>query len=128
MTDNNPEITLEEAVWQYIQHLKEQNKSSITVNAYTWDLKQVLAFFGTECPVSRMTLSWVGRFLKSPELLENKNGQPRSSRTVEKTIRVFRMFLIWSEQQGWIESLPLPKSVPLGHSRKANVMKEAPAC
>jgi site-specific recombinase XerC len=128
MTDNNTEIALEAAVWQYIQQLQEQNKSSITVNAYAWDLKQVMAFFGAECPLSRITLSWVGRFLKSKELLENKDGNPRSSRTLEKTIRVFRMFLIWSEQQGWIESLPLPKSISLGHSRKANVMEEELAC
>jgi hypothetical protein len=128
MTINNPEITLEAAVLQYIQHLQEQKKSTITINAYTWDLKQGLAFFGTDCPVSRITLAWVGRFLKSPELLENKNGQPRSSRTVAKTIRIFRMFLIWSEQQGWIENLPLPKSIPLGHSRKAEKVEEGLAC
>src|SRR5262249_27422238 len=120
---------LEEAAWQYIQHLQEQNKSSITVNAYAWDLKQVMAFFGTDCQLSRITLSWVGRFLKSPQLLENRNGEPRSSRTTEKTIRVFRMFLVWSEKQGWIESIPLPKSVTLGRQcLQTEAEQEALAC
>jgi hypothetical protein len=93
-TDTPTDITLEAATWQYIQHLQEQNKSHITVNAYAWDLKQVMAFFGTDCLLSRITLAWVGRFLKSPELLENRTGEPRSVRTVEKTIRVFRLFLV----------------------------------
>ncbi len=122
MTTND--ITLESAAWQYIQHLNEQNRSRITVNAYSWDLKQVMAFFGSDCPLSRITLSWVGRFLKSPELLEGKKGQPRSNRTVEKTIRVFRLFLLWSQKQGWIDNLPLPKAVPLGRSAKVEERPE----
>src|SRR5271157_3749506 len=120
MTMTTTDITLENAAWQYIQHLNEQNKSSITLNAYTWDLKQALAFFGNDCLLSRITLSWVGRFLKSPQLLENANGQVRSTRTVQKTIRVFRMFLIWSQEQGWIQDLPLPKSISLGRSKPEN--------
>jgi site-specific recombinase XerD len=128
-TDTPTEITLEAAAWQYIQHLQEQNKSSITVNAYTWDLKQVMAFFGTDCLLSRITLAWVGRFLKSPELLENRKREPRSVRTVEKTIRVFRLFLMWSQRQGWIESLPLPKAVPLGRRQnREGSQRESAAC
>jgi site-specific recombinase XerD len=128
-TDTPTEITLEAATWQYIQHLQEQNKSSITVNAYTWDLKQVMAFFGTDCLLPRITLTWVGRFLKSPELLENRKGEPRSVRTVEKTIRVFRLFLIWSQRQGWIESLPLPKAVSLGRQQnREDSQRESTDC
>jgi site-specific recombinase XerD len=111
MIDNVKEVTLETAVWRYIQNLEEHGKSQITIHAYTWDLKHALTFFGTDCLLARITLTWVGHFLKSPELLKNKNGQPRSPRTISKTIRVFRMLLLWSQQQGWIEILPLPKSI-----------------
>ena len=110
---DNMEITLEAAVWQYIQYLQVQKKSVITVNAYTWDLKQVVDFFGIDCPLSRITIAWVGRFLKSPHLLEKRNGQPRSARTVAKTIRVFRMFMQWLVQVNYLPEITLPKAIQL---------------
>jgi site-specific recombinase XerD len=109
-------ILLEDAIWSYLQYLTEQGKSGITVNAYRNDLKQAIAFFGADCELSRITLSWVGRFLKSPQLLEKGPEQPRGAQSIKRSLRVFRMLLIWSQEQGWVETLPLPKAVSLGRS------------
>jgi hypothetical protein len=42
----------------------------------------------------------------------------RSEITVKKTVRVFRTFLFWAKEQGYIDRLPLPKDVPLGRDLK----------
>jgi site-specific recombinase XerD len=111
------DLSLESAIWQFIQILNEQGKNKITVNAYSNDLQQPLSFFGADCELSRITLAWVGRFLKSDALLIKANGQERAPHSVARSLRVFRMFLLWSLEQGWIETLPLPKAVSLGRSK-----------
>jgi IS30 family transposase len=44
---------------------------------------------------------------------------PRAKPTVDKTVRVPRMFLVWAQGTGRTASLPLPKDMPMGHSRTA---------
>jgi site-specific recombinase XerD len=109
-------ITLEEAIWHFMQDLGEQGKSSITISAYGSDLKQAVAFFGAECPLSRLTLPWVGRFLKSPQLLEKAPEQDRALPSVKRSVRVFRMLIFYCQKQGWLETVPLPKAISRGRA------------
>ena len=45
------------------------------------------------------------------------NGKERAKPTVDKVMRVFRMFLVWAKETGRLAELPLPKDTPMGHSR-----------
>lgn len=118
----NQAITLREATQQYLEHLKNWGKSPRTLYTYGKDLEQIRAFFGSEKSIQQITLPFIGRFLKSPELLNLPNGEPRANQTVQKTIRVLRQFLTWCYHQGMIDSLSLPKCM-MGKSLKATHLK-----
>jgi hypothetical protein len=80
-------------------------------------LDQVGAFFGPDKPLQSITLPLVGKFLKSDALLRLPNVKERAPQTIAKTIRVFRMFLFWAKEQGYIEQVPLTKDIPIGRSQ-----------
>jgi len=107
-----PPLTLAEAVEQYMTLLQQQNKSKATLYTYGMDLKQVLAYFGNERSVQSISLPQVGKFYRSDILLKCPNGKKRAEQTVRKTVRVFRMFILWLHSQGQIDTIPLPKQLP----------------
>jgi len=112
------EKTLHEAVLEHLEHLKGQGKSERTLYTYSMDLQQVEAFFGPDKKLSAILIPHVAGFLKSDALLKMRGDKDRSEITVRKTIRVFRTFLIWAKERGYIDKLPLPKDVPLGRGLK----------
>lgn len=114
MTDR----TLHDAVLEHLEYLKGQGKSERTLYTYNKDLEQVEAYFGPDKKLSAILIPHVSGFLKSDALLKMHGDKDRSEITVRKTVRVFRMFLIWAKEQGYIDKLPLPKDVPLGRSQK----------
>jgi len=115
----NAPITLSEAAVQYVEYLKHDGKSERTLYTYGKDIQQILAFFDPERVVGNMPLPLIGRFLKSDELLKLPNGQERAPQTVKKTIRVFRMFMQWLVQVGYLPEVTLPKSIPPGRDPKS---------
>ena len=115
MTDK----TLHEAAQEHLEYLKGQGKSERTLYTYSTDLEQVEAFFGPDKKVSAILIPHVSGFLKSDALLKMHGDKDRSEITVKKTIRVFRTFLVWAKEQGYIAKLPLPKDTPMGRSLKA---------
>ena len=106
-------ITLFEATIQYLAHLKTQGKSNRTLYTYGRDLQQIQTFFGPDRSIDNIPLPLMGRFLKSDELLRLPNGQERAPQTVNKTIRVFRMFMHWLVQVNYLPELTLPKAIQL---------------
>lgn len=110
------EITIEDATKEYLDALKSQGKSKRTLYTYGKDLEQVCTFFGSEKALQAITLPLVGKFLKSDAFLRLPDGRERAPQTVAKTIRVFRKFLCWAKEQGYIEQVPLTKEIPLGRS------------
>ena len=117
--------TLNQAAQDYLEHLKQQGKSENTLYTYGMDLKQMEAHFGADRKLDKILPAHVGRFLKSDELLKiPKSGRKRAKPTVEKTIRVMRMFFLWAVETGRLEKAPLPSGVPMGHSAKAETEAE----
>ncbi len=108
--------TLHEAAQAYLAHLKAQGKKERTLYTYGRDFEQVETFFGADRKLSAILAPHVGKFLKSDALLKLPNGGDRAKPTVDKTIRVFRMFLVWAKDTGRIDKLPLPKDLPMGRS------------
>lgn len=110
------EKTLHEAIGEHLDYLKGLGKSERTLYTYGMDLQQVVAYFGAEKKLSSMLVPHVSGFLKSDVLLKMRGDKERSEITVKKTVRVFRTFLIWAKEQGYISKLPLPKDTPMGRS------------
>ncbi len=72
--------------------------------------EQILAFFGPDKKLVNILPAHVAKFYQSDALLKvTKNGKERSPRTVNKTRMVFKCLLKWAKEQGYIETLPLPK-------------------
>jgi site-specific recombinase XerD len=109
--------TLSVAAQEYLDYLKAQGKTERTLYTYGMDLKQIEAYFGPEKKLASILIPHVSGFMKSDALLKTPNGRDRSEQTVKKTVRVFRMFLVWAQSQGYIAKLPLPKDTPMGRSK-----------
>ncbi len=112
------DITLHEAAQAYLEHLREQGKKERTIYTYGKDLLQMEAFFGADRKLAAILPPHVGKFLKSEELLRLPNGTERAKPTVDKTVRVLRMFFLWAKDTDRIERLPLPKDLPMGRSQE----------
>ena len=93
-------------------------KSERTLYTYSKDAEQIEAFFGLDKKLGSILVPHVSGFLKSDALLKMHSGKERSEPTVKKTVRVFRMFLVWALAQGYIAKLPLPKDTPMGRTVK----------
>lgn len=111
-------ITLRDAAVEYLEHLKSEGKSPRTLYTYRKDFDQIEAYFKPEKKLPSIMIPHVSGFLKSDALLKLPDGKERSEPTVKKTIRVFRMFLVWALGKGYITKLPLPKDLPMGHSAR----------
>lgn len=110
--------TLHEAIQEHLEHLKVLGKTERTLYTYGKDLEQVEAFFKPDRKLRSILIPHVGSFLKSDALLKMRGDKDRSEITVKKTVRVFRTFLVWAKEQGYIDKLPLPKDTPMGRSLK----------
>ena len=112
MTDK----TLHDALQEYMSSLRDEGKSERTLYTYTKDAEQIEAYFGPDKKLASILIPHVSGFLKSDALLKMRGDKDRSEVTVRKTIRVFRMFLTWCLERGYISKLPLPKDTPMGRS------------
>lgn len=112
------DCTLHEAGQAFLEHLREEGKKERSLYTYARDLMQIEAFFGPDRELGAIRAPQVGKFLKSGELLRLPNGKERAKPTVEKTVRILRMLLVWAKETGRLERLPLPKDVCMGRSAK----------
>lgn len=112
------DMTLHDALQEYLGALRNDGKSERTLYTYNKDAEQIEAHFGPEKKLGSILVPHVSGFLKSDALLKMPSGKERSEPTVRKTVRVFRMFLVWALAQGYITKLPLPKDTPMGRSAK----------
>lgn len=108
--------TLHEAIEEHLEYLKAQGKSERTIYTYSKDFEQIESYFGTDKKLGSILVPHVSGFLKSDALLKMRGDKDRSEITVKKTVRVFRMFLAWCLERGYITKLPLPKDTPMGRS------------
>jgi hypothetical protein len=110
--------TLHEAAQAYLEHLRTQGKKDRTLYTYGKDFEQMEAFFGADRRLRTILPPHVGKFLKSDDLLRLPSGAERAKPTVDKTVRVLRMFLVWAKETGRLDKLPLPKDLPMGRSKE----------
>lgn len=112
------DCTLHEAAQAYLEHLRTQGKKDRTLYTYGKDFEQMEAFFGADRKLRTILPPHVGKFLKSDDLLRLPSGAERAKPTVDKTVRVLRMFLVWAKETGRLDKLPLPKDLPMGRSKE----------
>lgn len=111
------DTTVAKIAQAFIEHLREAGKKDRTLYTYRKDLDIVEGFFGKDRLLTDIHVPQVGKFMKSAALLKTADGRDRAERTVLKTIRVFRMMIVWAKETGRIAELPLPKNTPMGYSK-----------
>jgi len=111
------DLTLKQASQAYLKHLEADGKKPATLYTYGRDFDLILGYLGESTKLSALQPARIGKFAKSDALLK-QNGKARAERTVAKTLRVLRMFLVWCESTKRIKKLPLPADFPMGHSAK----------
>jgi len=105
------DMTLEKALEIFMKSLKDNGSSPRTQYTYGKDCEQIKAFFGADKKMFNILPAHVARFYQSDALLKvAKSGKDRAPATINKTKRVFLMFLVWSQKQGYIDTLPIPKN------------------
>ena len=117
------DCTLHEAAQAYLEHLRAQGKKERTLYTYKMDLLQIEAFFGKDKKLKSILTPHVGKFFKSDVLLKLPSGKDRAKPTVDKTVRVLRMFLMWAMETGRIDHLPLPKDLPMGRNKQSEALQ-----
>ncbi len=112
MTDG----TLNQTATAFIEHLRQAGKKERTLYTYNKDLELIASYFGVEKKLTNILIPHVSKFLKSDDLRKLRNGKDRAKPTIDKTVRVFRMMLVWAQDNGLVNNLPLPKDMPMGRS------------
>src|SRR5688572_32110907 len=100
--------TLTQTAVAYLESLRAAKKSESTVNSYAADLDLATEVLGAETPIAQLTIDDITRFNQSEPVLTTKSGRPKALPTVERSRRVLRLALVFAEQQGAIESAPIP--------------------
>ncbi|MBI1850305.1 MAG: hypothetical protein HYR85_08175 [Planctomycetes bacterium] len=110
--------TLAELTAAFLRHLEEAGKSAGTIFSYSMDLKSATEHFGQDTLASTLTPQKVANFFASDAVTLKRNGKKRSSITIAKTRRVFRLALVWAAEHGMIEKAPIPAD-EMEHARGA---------
>jgi len=109
-TKKAKEITFEKAAPAFLQFLKDEGKNERTIEVYGRCLQTAVDYFGADKPLDKLTPATIGTFFKSDALLKKPNGKIKSEITLTQNKRVLRMMLVWSNESGFIEDIPLPKA------------------
>ena len=110
-------MNLTDAKASFLAHLEALGKHPRTLYTYAKDLDYFIQFFGNDRDLASIRIPEMGKWLKADSYLNTLKGQPRSPRTLDKNLRVIRQLFVWAQAEGHIDTLPLPKSIPLGRSK-----------
>ena len=112
------QMTLKDAVPQFLVHLRSAGKNERTARTYANALHVVVGFFGEGKTLKAIRPTDVGRFLKSDALLKKPSGKERAQPTIDQIVRVFRMMLEWAQSEGHVETVAFPKDALPKRRRK----------
>jgi len=107
---NNGNITFEKAIPEFLKHLKEDGKNERTVAVYGRCLENVIAHFGADKALGKLTPATIGQYFKSNVFLKKPSGVPKAEQTIKQGRRVLRMMLVWAQEKSYIADIPLPKA------------------
>jgi hypothetical protein len=131
-------ITMKSALEKYLKHLEAIGKSNSTRYTVNLDLTMLIAHLGEEKELAKILPVHISGFFKSEPV--NKIGDPPRERrpaTVLQIKRITRQFLVWAQEQGYLDKVPLPKAEmmhvkaaeksakPKGAKAKKQAIKEA---
>ncbi|MCA9319153.1 MAG: hypothetical protein KDB53_00390 [Planctomycetes bacterium] len=92
----------------YITALPGLGKSPGTARSYAADLKVAIRHFGADVDAATITVEMVAAYFASDSVTKTRAGDDKNPITVAKLQRVFRLALLWAEEQRIITVAPIP--------------------
>lgn len=106
---------LSQAGTAFFQHLSEEvGIKESTRKTYLKDWLLIENYFGATRKLKNILTVHVAAFAKSEALIAKSDGGRKSDRTIDKTARLFRIFLDWCVETGRLEKAPIPRKTRLG--------------
>ncbi len=103
----------------FFQYLADQGTKASTMKSYRRDWDVIEGYFGPGKKLEDILPVHVAAFAKSDDLNMKMDGTGKAWRTVDKTARVFRMFLDYCVKSGRLLKSPVPKGTRLGRKTLA---------
>ena len=113
-TTINPTATLSSTHQAFFQYMADKGTIPSTLKTYRRDWGVIEDYFGGAKKLINILPVHIAGFAKSEALNEKADGNPKAQRTIDKTARVFRMFINFCLETGRISKNPIPKGVRLG--------------
>jgi len=127
-------ITLKDAAEKYVEHLEAIGKKPSTLGTTRRTLDLLATHMGESKEVGKILTVHVSGFFKSEAatMQPGKDGpRPRAEASILQIRRIVRSALVWWQEQGFIEDVPLPKEdkkfLEPRKDKKATDTKNAPA-
>jgi site-specific recombinase XerD len=92
----------------FIASLIAAGKSASTAKSYAGDLNLAKKHFGESTPLTKLTTKAVEDYFASDPVNLTRKGTLKNKITTDKIKRVFRLAMVWAEDEGLIKEAPLP--------------------
>ena len=102
-------INLKDAAGQYIKYLEEVGKKPSTVGTARRTMDIFVGHMSEDKEVGKILPVHVAGFFKS-EVATMRNDKPRAEASILQIRRIVRGALVWWCEQGYAETVPLPKT------------------
>ncbi|MBI3241533.1 MAG: phage integrase N-terminal SAM-like domain-containing protein [Chloroflexi bacterium] len=89
----DPSAPLESAIAAWLDHLRKQDKSWHTLQAFSCDLNILLEYVDAKEPLNRMTTARLNEFLN---WMRNERGKPCSDKTYGRRVTSLKAFFRWA--------------------------------
>ena len=100
--------TIQDLFSAYINALPGQGKSASTAKSYAGDLTLAEKHLGSDSALSTLTMKATEEYFASDAVNLKRNGTPKNKITTDKIKRVFRLAMVWAEDEGFLKLSPIP--------------------
>ncbi len=108
ITETAAPKTITQALPEYLEYLKGQSKKESTINTIGRLLKHLVGHLGEQKQMGKILPAHIAGFFKSNRATKVK-GRPMAEPTRLQIRRVTRQFLVWTNETGMIDKVPLPR-------------------
>ncbi|RJO66014.1 MAG: hypothetical protein C4523_14305 [Myxococcales bacterium] len=122
--------TLKIACDEFVEHLRDTGVPETSLSSYAWNLRLLVGHFGEEKELGKILAAHVANFFRSESVTTKaaKGGErvPRTVGSISQIRRVTRWALVWWNEKGWIDKVPLPADEKRFLEPKADGDEEKP--
>ncbi len=112
-------ITVKAGAAAYLVHLEDIGKKRSTIGTAKRTLELLIAHMGEDKEIGKILPVHVAAFFKS-EAATMRKDKPRAEASVLQIRRIVRSALVWWQEQGYSEKLPLPVAEKAIQEKHAN--------